>query len=52
MRSILATTVVAASLFACLASCARHAGVAGESVVLDERLSLVRGKSLDTVTRS
>jgi CHAT domain-containing protein len=43
--------LAAATLFACLASCSRDPRVAGESVVLDETLTLVRGEKLDTVKR-
>ena len=51
MRSILPIIAAAASLLMGLASCTRHPGVAGESVVLDERLTFVRGPTLDAVTR-
>jgi CHAT domain-containing protein len=51
MRSILPTTVAAASLLLGLASCARDPVVDGESVVLDERLTFERGPTLDTVKR-
>jgi tetratricopeptide (TPR) repeat protein len=51
MRLVLPTTMAAASLLVCLASCARDPVVAGEVVVLDERLTLVRGETLDTLMR-
>jgi CHAT domain-containing protein len=43
--------MAAASLLMGLASCARDPEVAGESVVLDERLALVRGETRDAVQR-
>jgi CHAT domain-containing protein/Tfp pilus assembly protein PilF len=43
--------MAAASLLVGLASCARDPGHAGEIVVLDERLTFVRGPELDTVKR-
>ncbi|MEO8018987.1 MAG: CHAT domain-containing protein [Pseudomonadota bacterium] len=52
MRLTIPTTVAVASLFAGLAGCSREPHAAGESVLLNERLSLVRGESLDTVTRA
>ena len=43
--------MAAASLLVGLASCARDPELAGEIVVLDERLTFVRGPELDTVKR-
>lgn len=51
MRSILPTALAVASLLAAFAGCSRHSDVAGETVILDERLALVRGEKRDAMQR-
>jgi CHAT domain-containing protein len=51
MRSFFFAALVAASLLAALAGCSRQPRIAGETVLLDERLTFVRGPELDIVKR-
>ncbi len=51
MRPVIPATLAVAVLFECLVSCTRAPEVAGESVVLDERLALERGETRDAVQR-
>jgi CHAT domain-containing protein/tetratricopeptide (TPR) repeat protein len=51
MRPTSPAALAAAILLAILVSCARAPQVVGESIVLDENVALVRGKSLDTAMR-
>ena len=49
MRKIHSAALAAVGLIVCLIGCSRDAGLAGEKVIFDAHLALVRGKEHDTV---